>query len=559
MLKLANIPYACKYGGAVRKTGCGIRPQLYHLNSHLSPALRAGTLKRKDFYSPNTMKNDCPAKIIVAVFQPSQQLGIMAANLEHNHEVSPASYKAFSECCQLNEEEAYFVRPLRELNVQPNIILEKLRQEIGKAVMDKDIHNLKCAWRGQDEVVQLMKELKNLKSKGAFEAARRLEEWLRDASSFTACFDQEVTHLRARLKDYCERLLFTAPLEYGHQAVELTWHKVYYDVVQHYKATKASAEEDSVAELRAYLHSGLGYYQNLLLRLQIEAEINLENNVDVPLIREYKGLNRARYLIELGDSEPNQWAALSARYYWQALSLDPGSGMPHNRLGALAAGDTFKAAYHFLRCLQSSQPYEGAQENLFRLLDKNNKQPSSVGQLKDGCKPSALFTSGYLRLCEKFYTVSDTSGLKNLCEECLSQLTAILEQPEDEAELVFQAATMSIICADMLHKSALPNLSNAAAAFTLNMFSHVTATCCHLMSQCSLTGRHQGADLPAVPDLLAESTPPQDNSSATVTNGSFPGATVEKNSSSSSPLLSSAMFPDFASSPPHLPRDHHLG
>ncbi|KAH8033825.1 hypothetical protein HPB51_016544 [Rhipicephalus microplus] len=106
------------------------------------------------------------------------------------------------------------------------------------------------------------------------------------------------------------------------------------------------------------------------------------------------------------------------------------------------------------RCsLQSSQPYEGAQENLFRLLDKNNKQPSSVGQLKDGCKPSALFTSGYLRLCEKFYTVSDTSGLKNLCEECLSQLTAILEQPEDEAELVFQAATMSIICADMLHKS----------------------------------------------------------------------------------------------------------
>ncbi|KAH8033826.1 hypothetical protein HPB51_016545 [Rhipicephalus microplus] len=400
MLKLANIPYACKYGGAVRKTGCGIRPQLYHLNSHLSPALRAGTLKRKDFYSPNTMKNDCPAKIIVAVFQPSQQLGIMAANLEHNHEVSPASYKAFSECCQLNEEEAYFVRPLRELNVQPNIILEKLRQEIGKAVMDKDIHNLKCAWRGQDEVVQLMKELKNLKSKysqafkcfpkvvlldatywtsklrmplfllvvqdslcsrvvdgayvleqhdleacpkalpsalldcrvslpklkkycshdawalltssvktyicinkvaivgkceslGAFEAARRLEEWLRDASSFTACFDQEVTHLRARLKDYCERLLFTAPLEYGHQAVELTWHKVYYDVVQHYKATKASAEEDSVAELRAYLHSGLGYYQNLLLRLQIEAEINLENNVDVPLIREYKGLNRA--------------------------------------------------------------------------------------------------------------------------------------------------------------------------------------------------------------------------------------------------------------------------
>lgn len=74
--------------------------------------------------------------------------------------------------------------------------------------------------------------------RSAAEAARRLEERLRGASSFQAGLAPEVTQLRARLKDYCERLLFSAPLEFGRQAEELTWRKIYYDVVQLFKITK---------------------------------------------------------------------------------------------------------------------------------------------------------------------------------------------------------------------------------------------------------------------------------------------------------------------------------
>ncbi|XP_075737794.1 uncharacterized protein ZSWIM9-like [Rhipicephalus microplus] len=140
-LKFANITYACKHGGAVRKTGSGIRPQ------------------------QRTMKKDCPAKIIVAARRASQQLEVTAVNLEHNHEVSPETYKAYSECRQLNEEGVNFVRPLIELNVRPNLIVEKLRQETRKAVIAKDIHNLKCARRGQDEATQLMEELNYCKAK----------------------------------------------------------------------------------------------------------------------------------------------------------------------------------------------------------------------------------------------------------------------------------------------------------------------------------------------------------------------------------------------------------
>ncbi|XP_075732959.1 uncharacterized protein LOC142761719 [Rhipicephalus microplus] len=140
-LKFANITNACKYGGAVRKLGSGIHPQ------------------------QRTMKKDCPAKIIVAARRANQQLEVTAVNLEHNHEASPETYKAYSECNQLNEEEVNFVRPLIELNVRPSLIVEKLRQETGKAVIVKDIHNLKCARRGQDEANQLMEELNYCKAK----------------------------------------------------------------------------------------------------------------------------------------------------------------------------------------------------------------------------------------------------------------------------------------------------------------------------------------------------------------------------------------------------------
>ncbi|KAH8027138.1 hypothetical protein HPB51_002321 [Rhipicephalus microplus] len=140
-LKFVNITYVCKHGGVVRKTGTGIRPQ------------------------QRTMKKDCPAKITVTTCRANQLLEVTVVNLEHNHEVSPETYKAYSECRQLNEEEVNFVRPLIELNNRPSLIVEKLRQEAGKAVTAKDIQNLKCARQGEDEAIQLLQEMNNLKAK----------------------------------------------------------------------------------------------------------------------------------------------------------------------------------------------------------------------------------------------------------------------------------------------------------------------------------------------------------------------------------------------------------
>ena len=41
-----------------------------------------------------------------------------------------------------------------------------------------------------------------------------------------------------RLQDYCERLMFIDPVEYGRRAEELLWRKVYYDIIQLMKHNK---------------------------------------------------------------------------------------------------------------------------------------------------------------------------------------------------------------------------------------------------------------------------------------------------------------------------------
>ncbi|KAL3240830.1 hypothetical protein MRX96_047907 [Rhipicephalus microplus] len=142
------------------------------------------------------MKKDCPAKIIVTARRASQLLKVTVVNLEHNQEVSPETYKAYSECCQLNEEEVNFVRPLIKLNVRLSLIVEKLRQETGKNFFLRDLsfislfnlcscressnrqgytepevcaaHFRFCislARRGENEAIQLLQEMNNLKAK----------------------------------------------------------------------------------------------------------------------------------------------------------------------------------------------------------------------------------------------------------------------------------------------------------------------------------------------------------------------------------------------------------
>lgn len=56
------------------------------------------------------------------------------------------------------------MKPLLELKVRPSMIVAKLKEQTGKAVIAKDLHNLKRSTYGQDEAALLQDQLKHCKT-----------------------------------------------------------------------------------------------------------------------------------------------------------------------------------------------------------------------------------------------------------------------------------------------------------------------------------------------------------------------------------------------------------
>ena len=113
-----------------------------------------------------------------------------------------------------------------------------------------------------------------------------------------------------RLQDYCERLMFYDPIEYGRKADDMLWRRVFYDVIQLTKQNKNVRACPSLLSVRplyslisryyssfflqqlkcsvaaegafkAHLCAATGYYHHLLFKLQSEFSLKLEGIVDV--------------------------------------------------------------------------------------------------------------------------------------------------------------------------------------------------------------------------------------------------------------------------------------
>lgn len=79
-----------------------------------------------------TMKQECPATIVVAARRASQTLEITKADLNHNHEVSSQIFSFYPETRRLTSEEQEYVLPLMEMNVPPSVVASKLHETTGK-------------------------------------------------------------------------------------------------------------------------------------------------------------------------------------------------------------------------------------------------------------------------------------------------------------------------------------------------------------------------------------------------------------------------------------------
>ncbi|XP_043276793.1 protein SMG5 [Venturia canescens] len=223
------------------------------------------------------------------------------------------------------------------------------------------------------------------------------------ALNVTDIFTPSGEVLRAKLKDYCERLIFKDPVSNACKTEELLWRKGFYDAVSACKKLRKGNtwNETEKALLLSHLAVGVGFYHHLILKLQIECDLDLVGVVDFAYPR-HKTMSLSnqkirvsqnkllseevrqcamkiihRSLICLGDLaryrldvDPS-WDPLTAtRYYKIAVSIDPNIGMPHNQLGTVAGNRNYgvDAVYHYMRCILCTESFEGAEGNLKRVI-----------------------------------------------------------------------------------------------------------------------------------------------------------------------------------------------
>lgn len=73
-------------------------------------------------------------------------------------------------------------------------------------------------------------------------------------------------------------------------------------------------------------------------------------------------------------------------------------GLPHNQLGILDVGRCYglNAVFHYLRCLTSRSPFEGAKGNLITVLAKNELRYGTIIREKPS-KSSRIRYASYFR------------------------------------------------------------------------------------------------------------------------------------------------------------------
>ncbi|CAH8579029.1 unnamed protein product [Schistosoma margrebowiei] len=277
------------------------------------------------------------------------------------------------------------------------------------------------------------------KSKGLWRAAyvliKKLDTVYHGGKAIKTVFSYEAYGHRLRLKELLQKLMFMDLSTNFRKTEELIWRKAFYEPYFLYKVyIKNNDQQDRVKlfenMLVVHILSAIGYYQSLILAFQSELGDTQSNNLcswipialHIPL---YCGVffdfeekhnpsvkNKSaviklihkcltnigdlfRYLIDFGDSNAKR---LAYRYYKAAFYFDPLMGLPHNQLGILDVGRCYglNAVFHYLRCLTSCSPFEGAKGNLITVLAKNELRYGIVIREKPS-KSSRIRYASYFR------------------------------------------------------------------------------------------------------------------------------------------------------------------
>ncbi|XP_029638270.1 protein SMG5-like isoform X3 [Octopus sinensis] len=401
---------------------------------------------------------------------------------------------------------------------------------------------MKKAGQKKDEVKPEVDKARRV-YRAALDAIRRLDDLLQQKRAYRNVFTQDAVGLRNKLKYYCERLMFYNPIDYGRKAEEVLWRKVFYDIIQLVKRNKRHIRPHGSLEtaFRTHLAAATGYYYHLLLRLQTEFCLQLDGKLDFPVVPDHSTGKKSqlhnskkkevsitvqewalgachRCLVYLGDIARYQQDfdhslsnSTAERFYYQALCLLPDVGIPHNQLGSLVASRYFhtEAAYHYIRCLVSQKPFDGAHGNLKRLLEKNLKRFTELSQKSPRDLPPEQqrprdikrFFVYFLYLLDIFYNNSrnvEAPEIQECCQKTLQDFNLCmfyepvcynsrdnvftplrhhssssidhLQYLDDD--IVFKIAVICMATVHLLERNGSRQVT-AAMAFLLALFSHI--------------------------------------------------------------------------------------
>ncbi|XP_045450242.1 protein SMG5 [Melitaea cinxia] len=285
--------------------------------------------------------------------------------------------------------------------------------------------------------------------------ARRLSEATAECHTIADLFTTQIEQQRQKLRDYCEKLFFLDPENYGKKSLELLWRKVYYDTVSVAKKLRMN-DNGSDNYLFSHILCGIGQFNHFMTRVQTEMHIELKNLDFLPLFTEeeyeeatqqveksdesYQLGKSILYscLIYLGDLSRYQVEifntfnpSLAARYYLQAAQIDLTSGMPFNQLGNLYLDRNYNldSVCYYIHCLNALSPFEGAMGNLTKIFEKNSQFCDSVHITDSSTQVEHMQVTiaNFLTLIEIWYLGKDSIDVPKICNTIALQLKIAMD------------------------------------------------------------------------------------------------------------------------------------
>lgn len=343
-----------------------------------------------------------------------------------------------------------------------------------------------------------------VKTRSVSQIVKSLEEQRSKSSSITSLFSENTTALRKKLVALIESILLEDFENIGKKTRDILWRKVYYDPISTSKKIWKKREIDlcdtEISLLSNFIRDGINHYKTLILKFEDTFSVDIRYIIDFSIIangasafekkseKEIYTVNETnhaletihsfliclgdlhRYCIEFKFPEKDIFTScekqLASSYYIEAFKLNPKSGMPHNQLGTLLAGENYEinSIFHYLYSLCSANPVELSETNVSRVFQQNNEALERV-EATNGFNIKDFMMQVILLIDILFYD-KDISDFNAICCSVLMSFKDYLNKcrRNSQADATFQLTSIFLLC---LHKL---QLKNSPKVHSLNAF-----------------------------------------------------------------------------------------